>query len=52
MVCVTSVTWFSGSLVFITPGRHFSDEPAFKAQKKPKKLISLIIVKEQKERLE
>jgi hypothetical protein len=24
---VTSVTWFSGSLVFITPGRHFSDEP-------------------------
>jgi hypothetical protein len=27
MVCVTSVTWFSGSLVFITPGRHFSDEP-------------------------
>src|ERR1035438_7108096 len=29
MVCVTSVTWFSGSSVFITPGRHFSDEPIF-----------------------
>jgi transposase len=27
MVCVTSVTWFSGSSAFITPGRHFSDEP-------------------------
>src|ERR1035438_6563535 len=29
MVCVTTVTWFSGSSVFITPGRHFSDEPHF-----------------------
>jgi hypothetical protein len=27
MVCATSVTWFSGSSVFITPGRYFSDEP-------------------------